>query len=289
MQLRSGILKKPPTRNYISAYQIFYAQKFPDLKKEGKQQVSEVGHKISEMWRALDEEERQYYEDQFNEMESKYKEDLILYYGGNASDIKKYKALMEIPEKPKKPASSCLVYIAEHRKEYSHENPEFNTAKVTKNLADKYNVLPGKEKKKYEEDFQKKLEQYNKEVEIWQKKYAEKQEQFDKLIEEKFKRSVSKQDLEYQELPPYKRGPRKMKDEDETAPQKPEIKEKEVKKEEKKEEKKDEKKDDKDKLKNTKNAKDEGKGVQNKGESKKQLDKDQKDGQMRRKSGQRRY
>ncbi|CAD8113538.1 unnamed protein product [Paramecium sonneborni] len=285
MQLRSGVLKQPPTRNYISGYQIFYAQKFPELKKEGKIQVGDAGHKISEMWRNLDDDERSKFEDEFHEMESKYKEDLILYYGGSTSDIKKYKTLMEIPEKPRKPAPACLVYIAEHRKEYSQENPDFNTAKVTKNLADQYNVLSAKEKKKYEEDFEKKLQQYHKEIEVWQKKFSEKQEQFEKLLEEKFKRSASKQDLEYQELPPYKRGPKKMKDEEETASQKNNMKEKDIKKEEKR----DEKKDDKDKQKNTKNAKDEGKGVQNKGESKKQLDnKDQKDGQMRRKSGQRR-
>lgn len=153
MQLRSGILKKPPTRNYISGYQIFYASKLPELKKEGKFQVGDAGHKISEMWRGLDDDERQTFEDQFHEMESKYKEDLILYYGGNTQDIKKYKALMEIPEKPRKPASACLVYIAEHRKDFSNENPDLNMAKVTKALADKYNFLQTKDKKRYEDDF----------------------------------------------------------------------------------------------------------------------------------------
>ncbi|CAD8116341.1 unnamed protein product [Paramecium primaurelia] len=273
MQLRSGVLKKPPTRNYISGYQIFYASKLPELRKEGKFQVGDAGHKISEMWRELDDDERQKFDDQFHEMESKYKEDLILYYGGDMHDIKKYKSLMEIPEKPRKPASACLVYIAEHRKEFSNENPDFNMAKVTKVLADKYNELPPKHKKKYEDDFQQKLEQYHKEIEIWQKKFAQKQEQFDKLIEEKFKRSASKQDLEYQELPPYKRGPKKMKEDDETAPQ---IIEKKNDK-------------DKDNKKNTKNSKDEGKGVQNKGDSKKYLDVDQKDEHIRRKSGQKKY
>ncbi|CAD8194560.1 unnamed protein product [Paramecium octaurelia] len=270
MQLRSGVLKKPPNRSYISGYQIFYAEKLPELRKEGKFQIGDAGHKISEMWRELEDDERQKYENEFNEMESKYKEDLILYYGGDLHDIKKYKSLMEIPEKPRKPASACLVYIAEHRKEYSNQNPDMNMAQVTKALADKYGGLPNKDKKRYEDDFQKKLEQYHKDIEIWQKQFAQKSEEFEKLIEEKFKRSASKQDLEYQELPPYKRGPRKMKEEDETAPEKSE-----------------DKKDDKANKKSSKNNKDEGKGAQNKGDSKKYLEVDQKNDHNRRKSAQR--
>lgn len=68
------------------------------------------------MWKNLDEDEKEKYDDMFDKQESKYKEDLILYYGGNEKDIKKYKNLLEIPPRPKKPVSGCLVYIAENRR-----------------------------------------------------------------------------------------------------------------------------------------------------------------------------
>ncbi|CAD8202959.1 unnamed protein product [Paramecium octaurelia] len=266
MQLRSGTLKKPPTRIYMNSYQAYYAEKAAQMKKDGKMKGKEIQNKIRDMWKQMDEEEKEKYEDDFEKMEAKYKEDLLLYYGGSAQDLKKYKALMEIPEKPKKPVSGCLVYIAENRRAYSEENPDSSFGQVTKALVDQYNRLSNKDRKKYDDEFEKKLELYHKQMDDWTKKYSEKREQFDQLIEEKFKRSATRQDLQYQELPPYKRGPRKMKDDEETAQQKPE-------KDEKQEMKKDDKKkDDKDNKKGTKNAKDEGKG-----ESKKMNDKDQKD------------
>ncbi|CAD8083436.1 unnamed protein product [Paramecium primaurelia] len=267
MQLRSGTLKKPPARICMSSYQVFYAEKAAQMKKEGKMKGKEIQSKIREMWKQMDEEEKDKYEDDFEKMEAKYKEDLLLYYGGSAQDLKKYKALMEIPEKPKKPVSGCLVYIAENRRAYSEEKPDLSFGQVTKALVDQYNKLSNKDRKKYDDEFDKKLEHYHKQMEDWTKKYSEKREQFDQLIEEKFKRSATRQDLQYQELPPYKRGPRKMKDDDETAQQKPEKDEKQdqMKKDDKKKEEKDNKK-------GTKNAKDEGKG-----ESKKMNEKDQKD------------
>ncbi|CAD8205477.1 unnamed protein product [Paramecium octaurelia] len=264
MQLRSGTLKKPPARICMSSYQVFYAEKAAQMKKDGMMKGKEIQSKIAEMWRQIDEDEKEKYDDEFEKMEAKYKEDLLLYYGGNAQDLKKYKALLEVPEKPKKPVSGCLVYIAENRRAYSEENPDLSSGQVTKALVDQYNKLSNKDRKKYDDDFEKKLEHYHKQMDEWSKKHSEKREQFDQLIEEKFKRSATRQDLQYQELPPYKRGPRKMKDDEETAQQKHE-KEDQMKKEDKK-------KDDKDNKKGTKNTKDEGKG-----ESKKMNDKDVKD------------
>ncbi|CAD8082204.1 unnamed protein product [Paramecium primaurelia] len=237
MQLRSGKLKKPPARICMSSYQVFYAEKAAQMKEDGKMKGKEIQMKIRDMWRQMNEEEKNKYDDEFEKMEAKYKEDLLLYYGGNAQDLKKYKALLEIPEKPKKPVSGCLVYIAENRRQYSEENPDLSFGQVAKGLVDKYNLLSNKERKKYDDEFDKKLENYHKELDEWSKKYSEKREQFDQLIEEKFKRSATRQDLQYQELPPYKRGPRKMKEDDETVQQQQEMEHQKKKDDKKKEEK----------------------------------------------------
>ncbi|CAD8115890.1 unnamed protein product [Paramecium sonneborni] len=270
MQLRSGTLKQPPKRQCISPLQVFYAEKAPQMKKDGKMKPQEILTKIRDMWRGLDEEEKEKYEDDFEKMEAKYKEDLLMYYGGSAQDLKKYKTLIEIPEKPKRPVSGCLVYLAENRKQYSEEHPDFTQAQVSKALVDQFNQLSNKERKKYDDEFDKKLEKYHKQMEEWSKKYSEKREQFELLVEEKFKRSATKQDLLYQELPPFKRGPRKMKDEEETAQQKQQKVDKNEKNDQIKKD--DKKKDDKDNKKGTKNNKD-----QVKGESKKPNEKDVKD------------
>ncbi|CAD8112764.1 unnamed protein product [Paramecium sonneborni] len=267
MQLRSGTLKKPPARQCINSFQVFYAEKAPQMKKDGKMKLSEIRDKIRDMWKILDDEEKEKYEDDFEKMEAKYKEDLLMHYGGNAQDLKKYKTLLEIPEKPKKPVSGCLVYLGENRKQYTEEHPDLNQIQVSKALVDQFNRLPNKDRKKYDDEFEKKLQIYHKQLEDWKKKYSDKREQFEQLIEEKFKRSATKQDLLYQELPPYKRGPKKLKDDEETAQQK-------IEKDEKQEQMKkdDKKKDDKDNKKGTKNNKEDAKG-----ESKKLNEKDNKD------------
>lgn len=40
------------------------------------------------------------------------------------------------------------------------------------------------------------------------RKYQQKQEEFDQFVDEKFKKSAQKEELDYQELEPYRRGPR---------------------------------------------------------------------------------
>lgn len=78
------------------------------------------------MWKALDDDERDKYDEMFEKQEAKYKEDLIIYYGGTDRDIKKYKSLLEIPPRPRKPVGGCLVYIAENRRQYAIDNPDLN-------------------------------------------------------------------------------------------------------------------------------------------------------------------
>lgn len=90
------------------------------------------------MWKALDDEEREKYDDIFEKQEAKYKEDLILYYGGTDRDIRKYKSLLQIPPRPRKPINSSLAYIHENRREYAATHPDMEPSQVTKALADRY-------------------------------------------------------------------------------------------------------------------------------------------------------
>lgn len=103
------------------------------------------------------------------ELEKKFQDQLIIHYGGSGKDVKKLRQLMEIPEKPKKPASGCLHYIAERRKDAQAQHPDMSATQITKFLADEYGNLSIKERKKYEEAFERGMNEYHMAIEAWRK------------------------------------------------------------------------------------------------------------------------
>lgn len=95
------------------------------MRKEGKKYTTgDFQSIISEQWKNLSEDDKEDFEEKFQKQEQKYKEELILYYGGSQSDLKKFKSLLDIPPKPKKPVSGCFAYIIENRHAFSEANPK---------------------------------------------------------------------------------------------------------------------------------------------------------------------
>lgn len=68
MQLRSGTVKEAPKRKHISAYSVFYHETAPKFKSQGMP-VSEQGSKISNLWKDLDDKEKEKYEEMFEKAE----------------------------------------------------------------------------------------------------------------------------------------------------------------------------------------------------------------------------
>jgi hypothetical protein len=124
---------------------------------------------IDDDYSKLDERRRAHYQSLYEKYMLEYRQQLLLWYGGNKSDANKLKAISEIPEPPRKPIPPLLVYNQNNFKLVQKEFPTEPREKLNKILRERFASLPVKERETYQERFHADLDNYRREKESWVK------------------------------------------------------------------------------------------------------------------------
>ncbi|CAD8104927.1 unnamed protein product [Paramecium primaurelia] len=197
MQLRSGNFNQPPKRQYISPYQIFYQEQLKILLSQGID-INQVSCQIQQAWSDMSSQLHQYYEDQFQQCEEKFQEQLIYFYGGNHQHINQLNELKNIPSKPIRPLTPQFEYIMNNRYKFSSKN--INWKQSFSLLMIEYYKQSQNVREQLEFDFERKMKDYQEEIEKWNDKYAEKYKSLKNNTIEIYKKQKTENDFEDQEL-----------------------------------------------------------------------------------------
>ncbi|CAL1173865.1 unnamed protein product [Cladocopium goreaui] len=151
------------------AYGQFLAEKRPELQAECKgQPITAVTKLASKKFKALSEKERAVYQEKYLAAKAKYDEDMktFLANGGEkkarkSREDKADKKKKKDPDAPKKPAGGAYgCWLAKNRPSFQAQCKGQPVTAITKLASAKWKELSAKEKAVFEDEYKKKLEEY---------------------------------------------------------------------------------------------------------------------------------
>jgi len=171
--------KKDPNRpkRAMSSFMFFANHKraevrslHPDLK------ITDIGKKLGEMWKALDETEKKKYEDEAAKDKERYSHAMETYTApieeseeDEEEPKKKKKKVVKKkdPNQPKRAVTSFMLFASDKRAEVKAANPDMKVGEVGKKLAQLWKDTSIEEKKPWEDKAAKDKERYTQEMAIY--------------------------------------------------------------------------------------------------------------------------
>lgn len=172
---RSKKKKKDPSKpkRAMSSFMFFANEHRPVVRKEHPDlKITDVGKKLGEMWKALDDDKKKKYIEMANKDKDRYKGSMEKYQPPESSSEsdsddsrkkkRKKKKKSKDPNKPKRSMSSFMFFANENRSSVRKEHPDLKITEVGKKLADMWKELSKEEKQKYLDMADKDKDRYKK-------------------------------------------------------------------------------------------------------------------------------
>ncbi|CAM9097412.1 unnamed protein product [Chrysoparadoxa australica] len=151
-----------------TAYILFTIDKRPAVKASmppGPTHSREIAKRLGELWRGLDDESKQVYEDKAKRDKERYTRELRFYEG----PLKVPKERRKDYNAPKRGMSAFLQYSSEMRAQMKSRNPNATNAEISKLLGVEWKQLSDEEKAPYKAKADKDGERYRREMEQYKR------------------------------------------------------------------------------------------------------------------------
>lgn len=156
-----------PKKPLTSFFKFSRDNKAEILKSNPGIKSTEVSKIAGKMWKALDSEEKEKYDQEYKKGYDIYREKFNEYKGIKPKD----------PNIPVKPLTQFLKYCEENRKILKKENPNLKPGEISTLLSNKWKELDEDKKEIYKENYEKELKIYKKELKKYNKEKDENKEE----------------------------------------------------------------------------------------------------------------